>query len=412
MGGSQLNAIELAAAVRDLGHEVLIYGRPGTLLQRVTDLGLEFVESPKPGRRPSPTVVKHLRAVVGQRAVDVVHGYEWPPILEGRAATIGTSSVVAGTVMSMAVAPFIPFDLPLVVGTRQIAHHEEHGGRRHVTVLEPPVDVVTNAIDMTVDVRDFEDSFEIPTGLRVVVVSRLAHELKLEGLLTAITVVPTLAEDVVLVVVGGGPAGAKVDAAAAAANIRAGRRAVVVTGEVPDPRAAYAVADVCLGMGGSALRAMAFGKPLVVQGEQGFWLTLTPETFETFAWTGWYGVGPGTSTGRERLTSELMPLLLDGTRRLELGAYSRRTVVDRFSLDAAAHRQLALYEHLTPGPAGALGPADVRAAGALVRYKAGRVLGRLHQRRRSDDFNARPVALISNRMTPSAALAERAGEPR
>ena len=29
IGGSQINAIELAAAVRDLGHEVIVFGQPG-----------------------------------------------------------------------------------------------------------------------------------------------------------------------------------------------------------------------------------------------------------------------------------------------------------------------------------------------------------------------------------------------
>ena len=55
IGGSQLNAIELAAAVQRLGHEVLVFGRPGPLNQRIEELGLEFVPSPKPHRRPTPS---------------------------------------------------------------------------------------------------------------------------------------------------------------------------------------------------------------------------------------------------------------------------------------------------------------------------------------------------------------------
>ncbi len=53
IGGSQLNAIELAAAVRDRGHETLVFGRSGPLRQRIDELGLEFVEAPPQGRRPS-----------------------------------------------------------------------------------------------------------------------------------------------------------------------------------------------------------------------------------------------------------------------------------------------------------------------------------------------------------------------
>jgi len=35
LGGSQLNAIELGAAVRDLGHEVVVLGEPGVLVERI-----------------------------------------------------------------------------------------------------------------------------------------------------------------------------------------------------------------------------------------------------------------------------------------------------------------------------------------------------------------------------------------
>jgi L-malate glycosyltransferase len=53
IGGSQLNAIELAAAVRDLGHDVLVFGQPGPLADRVRDLELELVTAPAPRGRPS-----------------------------------------------------------------------------------------------------------------------------------------------------------------------------------------------------------------------------------------------------------------------------------------------------------------------------------------------------------------------
>ena len=97
-------------------------------------------------------------------------------------------------------------------------------------------------------------------------------------------------------IVGDGAARAEVEEAAAAANARAGRRVVVLAGQLGDPRPAYAAADVVLGMGGSALRGMAFGKPLMVQGEGGFWELLTPESAPMFLRQGWYGIG-STATG-------------------------------------------------------------------------------------------------------------------
>ena len=191
IGGSQLNAIELAAAVRDLGHEVLVFGPRGPLESRIAELSLEFLPAPEPSRRPSAGIVSALRRVVVDRRIDVVHGYEWPPILEARLAVLGQHTACVGTVMSMAVAPFIPRHLPLVVGTHQIAEAERRGGRGdRVRVIEPPVDLAHNTASAATDVEAFRQQHGIPNGPLVVVVTRFAHELKLEGVLTAITSCP------------------------------------------------------------------------------------------------------------------------------------------------------------------------------------------------------------------------------
>lgn len=394
MGGSQLNAIELAAAVRDLGNEVSVYGRPGVLGARIDELGLELIESPEPGRRPSLSVVSDLRARLADGRFDVVHGYEWPPALEARLACLGSRTACVATVMSMAVAPFIPRHVPLVVGTEQIGQVERSAGRRRVTVIEPPVDVTYNAPDVA-SPEGFRLAHLVPEGLHVVCVTRLAQELKLEGLLTAISVVPRLGPHVILTVVGDGPARNTVRTAADKANGEAGRRAVILTGPLDDPRPAYAMADVMLGMGGSALRAMAFAKPLVVQGESGFWCTLTPASLPQFRWTGWFGVGDGAGSGGDRLRGELLPLLASPDRRRQLGALSRQIVVDSFSLDAATPRQMDVYAAAVTQRAGQrFSPQeDGRAFAGIVQYKAARLAAHRRGRGTTDDFNATPVAV-------------------
>ncbi len=80
-----------------------------------------------------------------------------------------------------------------------------------------------------------------------------------------------------------------------------------MTGQMTDPRDAYAAADIMLGMGGSALRAMAFAKPLVVQGERGYWRLLTPESLDFFLDKGWYWLGDG-SDGAPLLEQILVDL--------------------------------------------------------------------------------------------------------
>ena len=278
MGGSQTNAIELAAAVSRLGHECIVFGRRGTLCNRIEELGIEFIESPDPGRRPSPRVARALQEVARERGIDVIHGYEWPPGLEGWLAAERLPDVAAVcTVMSMAVAPFLPRWMPLVVGTQQISAREQEAGRLSLNLIEPPVDLEHNRIHDPRTVAAFRSDWELDDRPLVVCVGRLVRDLKSEGVLTAIEAAVTMQEATPfqLVVVGDGQARTEIQRAADEANRRLGRRTVTLTGELADPRPAYGAADIMLGMGGSALRSLAFAKPLVVQGEYGYFRTLT-----------------------------------------------------------------------------------------------------------------------------------------
>jgi glycosyltransferase involved in cell wall biosynthesis len=396
VGGSQLNAIELGAAVHRLGHPTLVVGRPGALVDRVTELGLEFVELPAPSKRPSRRVALALRSLLREREIDVVHGYEWPPTLEAVWAAHGRRAAAVSTVMSMAVPPFIPHSVPLLVGTEQIAAAERQRGRVQVQLLEPPVDLASNGPGLAVGAEEFRRRHGGGAGdVLVVMVTRLAHQLKLEGLLTAMTAVARLrsSHPVRLVVVGDGPARAVVQAAAEAANVASGAGTVVLAGELADPRPAYAAADIALGMGGSALRALSFAKPLVVQGEDGFWRTLTPRSVAEFLWAGWYGRGAGSDAGADALVAELEPLLSDVAERLELGRYGRQLVVERFSLEAAALRQLAHYRAALAHSAPPHEVARHEAAAGLryTRYYLTKRLRRAAGIDQSEDFNARPL---------------------
>lgn len=396
MGGSQTNAIDLAAAVAALGHECIVFGRRGTLCERIEQLGLEFIESPDPGRRPSLRIARALRAIAVERRIDVIHGYEWPPGLEAAMAAEPLADVAAVcTVMSMAVAPFLPEWMPLVVGTQQISAVEQARGRLSVNLIEPPVDLDHNRAVPPEAVAAFRQRYGLDERPVVVSVSRLVPELKLEGLSTAIEVAADLARTAPfqLLIVGDGRARADLERAAARVDELAGRPTVVFTGELADPRVAYAVGDIALGMGGSALRSLAFGAPLIVQGEGGFFRALTPETVDTFRWQGWYGVGAPGTDGRAVLAAELLPLLTDPQRRERAGRFSRE-VVEQFSLESAARRQLAVYRDAWAGRAAQ--KRQIRAAAGsfagLANYHLTQRVARWRGRQRTDDFNAAPVA--------------------
>jgi glycosyltransferase involved in cell wall biosynthesis len=347
IGGSQLNAVQIAGAVRDLGHEVIVLSEPGPMVDRVRKLGLEHVEIPIERSWPSAKISRQLASLVRKRRIDIVHGYEWGPVVEamfGPGLLRGTP--VVGTIMSMAVVWFYPRTIPLIVGTEEMRAAAVSSGYRRVVLLEPPVD--TDEDDPAlIGGQPFRSQHGIANDeILVVVVSRLAEALKLEGLLTACDAVGALARShrIRLVIVGDGPMREKIAAQAECANALAGRQVVTLAGEMPDPRPAYSAADIMLGMGGSALRGLAFGKPLIVLGEKGFSELLTCETTPRFLQQGWFGAGPGTlGSGPEGLRAALTKLVLSPALRQELSRRSRQLVLERFSLHRAARLQEAEY---------------------------------------------------------------------
>jgi glycosyltransferase involved in cell wall biosynthesis len=397
VGGSQLNAIQLAGAIRDRGHEVVVLSEPGPLVERVKKLALEHVELPSHRGRPSPKVIRIISDLVRRRDIDVVHGHEWPPIVEAfLVQTLIHRAPVVGTVMSMSVAPFLPRSVPLTVGTELIRRAALAASHRSVELLEPPVD--TQADNPSVDGR----SFRAQQGVRsdevlVAMVCRLVPDLKLEGLLSACDAVRELAvagKPVRLMIVGDGRARGDVARRAADVNAAAGYEVVLLTGEMADPSPAYAAADVIIGQGGSALRGMAFAKPLVIVGEEGFSELLTPESASTFLRQGWYGLGAGSlGTGVPALRVALERLIGSPDVRRELGLFGRQLAEQRFSLVHAAEIVENMYvsavqnpvsfEHLLPD---------------FLHVTAGLVGNRLQRKYRqwlgtaaTDDCNARDV---------------------
>jgi glycosyltransferase involved in cell wall biosynthesis len=404
VGGSQLNAIQLAGAVRERGHEVIVLSEPGPLVERVRRMGLEHIQIPEHRRRPSGSVMRRINLLVRERDIEVVHGHEWPPIVEAFfGARIPHGTAVVGTVMSMSVASFLPRDVPLTVGTEFIRKAAMDSGHRQVELLEPPVDTSTD--NPAVDGSGFRANQGIhPNEILFAMVCRLVPDLKLEGLLSACKAVCELAvagRPVRLIIVGDGRARGEVEKRAAEVNASVGREVVLMTGEMVDPAPAYAAANVVIGQGGSALRGMAFGKPLVVVGEEGFSELLTPESLPVFLGQGWYGLGPGSlGAGVPALRIALERLVGSPELCSELGHLGRQLTEQRFSLKHAATVVENLYVSAirNPTPFGRVLSDFVRVSTGVVGNKIGRKYQRWIGRSSVDDNNARELiaAVITN----------------
>jgi len=372
IGGSQINAIDLAAGAAAAGHDVIVYGKPGPLVERIEAYGLEFVAARPLRYRPAPSRIAQLTRLARRRRLDLIHAYEWPPCLDAYyGAHLSGCVPLLCTVLSMSVSPYVPASVPLVMGTEALAEQAARAHRAPVWTLEPPVDIEADspAVDGAPLRRRLGLGDDDPL---LVSVSRLSLELKLDALVEAIDAVDALAAELplTLLLVGDGPAREALEGRAARVNRRHRRAVVRFAGALADPRPAYAAADLVLGMGGSALRAMAAAKPLIVQGEAGFSKPFAPAAREYFLRHGFWGVGDG-SPNAHRLAGQVRDLLADRERRRALGRYGRETVVERFSLQRATRLQLGIYETILAARAAGRLREAATAAGRALRLELG-----------------------------------------
>jgi L-malate glycosyltransferase len=341
VGGAQVNAIELTAALRDLhGHEVVLFATPGPMVRVAEEKGLRFLPAPDACVHPSLARMRALREAVRRERPDLIHVWDWPQCLDAYYAVHLLMRVpMVVTVMSMDVPSLLPKAVPTTFGAPELLDQARSQGRRRLELVLPPVDVRRNAPG-AVDVRPFREQYGIEDGdITLVTVSRIVGWMKGESLRRTVDVVRTLGRDLPLrlMVVGDGTLRAELERLARETNAELGRAAVVLTGALLDPRSAYAAADIVVGMGGSALRGMAIGKPVVVVGEQGFSAPLTPATAESFYYKGMYGLGDG-SPGNARLVADVRGLAEHPEQLPALGQFSRQFVLEHFSLETVSAR--------------------------------------------------------------------------
>lgn len=351
LGGTQVNAIDLAAEIHGIaGVDLIMAAAPGPAAQMPRAAEFDMVALPDPTRHPSGEVVNALERVRADFNPDLVHVWDWTQCFDAYPGLhLRRRLPMLCTVMSMVVPRFIPRQLPTTFGTVQLAEKASRVRSGPVHLLEPPVDTLANHPGV-VDGQAFRSAHGVDQDeVLVVMVSRLESWLKLESLQRGIAAVEDLARrhPVRMVIVGEGSAAALVAERVAAANATLGRDVIALAGGMIDPREAYEAADIMLGMGGSALRTMAFGKPLVVMGERGFSRVLDAETLPTFLYQGWYGVGTGAFND---LVGQLERLVVDPVERKSLGELGMSTIHDRYALSAAVPRLVDWYHEAAEQP--------------------------------------------------------------
>ena len=383
LGGSVITAIELAAAVRDqYGWDIVIHAAPGPLEALIRDRGLRLLPAPE---NPSMGFTRHiraLRALCRAEEPDLVHAWGPKPVFTAFvAAYLAERIPTLGSICGMFVPPQLPPAIPISFVTPGLVRRAR--SRDGINFLqEAPINFAQDD-PMHVDEAAFRAEHGLDESrLQLVIVTRLDYAMKRESVLRSVDAVRQLGSRLAvdLVVVGDGDARDDIEAAAAKANAELGREAVRLLGAMDDPRGAYAAADVVVGMGTSVVRGMAFNKPVIVVGEDGYSETFRPETSEALGDSGFYGFGDGDPDNAE-LCRRIEELVTNDAMRHSLAESSRALVVARFDLDVIGGALGEWYDKVVATPVDRSPAVLARAATAAAtefyyhtRHLAGRIV--------------------------------------
>lgn len=393
LGGTQINAVDLASAAAAHGYDSFLFApadtmpRGPSLFDIANERGVELACLERP-RGVSGAVA--MARLAKEHHADLVHVYGsatsrqawWGPCLFGRRPLVHT-------VYEMTVDPMTPRHTELIIGTKYL--EEEFSWRAKTTLISPPVDTIRDD-PSAVSGMSFVNTLGLdPGNLRVVMVTRLDEAMKAAGVEHTIRAVGANANpNVDLIIVGTGDAENRLRGLAGKVNADLRRQAVVLAGPMADPRAAYAAADVLIGMGGSAARSLAFGKPLIVVGDAGWFRMFTPDTSaELFRNSFWSPESMPDPVGELRRI--LQPLLNDAILREGMGRYGRDFALHNFGLPAMALTLANVYDR-------ALGSSRVQSWIRDVPLEVEYLRGRLRQNLAPRSRNARDRSVGRRRM--------------
>jgi glycosyltransferase involved in cell wall biosynthesis len=230
----------------------------------------------------------------------------------------------------------------LIVGTRYLLQ-DINWRRGGVHLISPPVNLEYDRDTCGGERFIFEHGI-YNAQPKIVIVSRLDEELKAKAVELSMKAVSLNdGKKVQLIVVGSGNAEGRLKELASEINCRHGRRLIHMVGAMSDPRPAYACADIVIGMGGSAARALAFGKPLIVAGEFGWFRIFEHSTAdELFRNSFWSDETTADPAGD--LNGHIQRLLSDQYDRRALGDFGRRFAQLNFGLEEMATKLVSVYE--------------------------------------------------------------------
>ncbi len=360
IGGAETHIVELTRELLRRGHEVTVASNGGVYEEDIVKAGARHVKVPMHKRNPflMAKSLFLLWRLIRKERPDVVHAHARIP------------AFLCGILKKFMDFPFVT-TAHWVFSTDGALRSLTNWGDRTVAVSEDikkylmdsygvpeaRISVTVNGIDTEkfspeLTGEAFRAEQNIPADAPVVVhVSRLDESRAdaAAGLVRISQRLSSRVPGVVIVIVGDGGKLEELRARAEEANLKIGRRCVILTGSRTDINNVCAAADAFVGVSRAALEAMACGKLCVLAGNEGCMGLFDEDKLEKCKAENFCCRGGAKLTDDALLDDVTTALTLPLEETERLAQVSRRVAVEEYSVSRMAEDALAAYAAVQPG---------------------------------------------------------------
>jgi len=362
LGGHVISAITIASEMKNYDVDPVFCGADGAMKEEImTHMPFEKVDIPIfHGSRQSYftwssfSAVSKLRDVIKKHNIELIHAFDARSYFHAYLAGILEKKPVLCTLCG-GVDPY--YNLP--ISPKIIVFSEEQRHKMIKTYHWQPESVETirtrlNIKKITSELSIITDNDAMLLGLdislpKIMMISSFDGT-KIQSINKVLDAVDFLFSKGLMfqiVFIGGkGELFEKAKRRANEINQRFGNNRVLMTGPIINAFKLLQRADVVLGVGRSAFEGMAYAKPTLIVGENGYAGLVSPGEVESIAYFNFSGRNQSEVSSAENLAIAMERLLSDEALRATCGEFGRNYVSKEIDVAQGANRIYKIYERL------------------------------------------------------------------
>ncbi len=354
IGGAETHVLELSLELQRMGYYVVVASNGGVYEKNLADAGIPHYKVPMHSKKPAQVKksLSLLKSIIKSEKIEIVHAH-------GRIPAFLCGMLKKKMDFTFVTTAHWVFDtshgLKYITnwGEKVIAVSEDiktylidnyHTNPSDIYVTINGID--TNKFSKDADISSVVEEFSLEQNTKkIVYISRMDSDRALVAF-HLVEIVPELVKvnpDIEVVIVGGGNVFDELKAKVDAINEKLGKRHIVLTGGRTDIYKFCALSDIFVGVSRSALEAMACEKPVIVAGNEGYLGIFDEDKLAPAIDTNFCCRGLAESSP-ELLLADLKTLLTnEAEENVRLGAYSRKIILENYSLSKMAGDCITMY---------------------------------------------------------------------